>query len=103
MILKRQLVMEDSSVEHDLLLLQFTVELVVKLLGVHKQHLGQLLDLALNIEMETSTSGSVLHVKMSFVLSFNEEGGSFHLWKGVLQIIMEIVKVEIEVSNTPPW
>ena len=91
--------MEDSSVEHDLLLLQFTVELVVKLLGVHKQHLGQLLDLALNIEMETSTSGSVLHVKMSFVLSFNEEGGSFHLWKGVLQIVVQVVQVQEKVPE----
>ena len=95
--------MEDSSVEHNLLLLQFTVKLIVKLFGVNKQHLGQLFDLALNIEMETSSAGSVLHLQVALILSFYEEGGSFHLWKAVLQIIMEIVKVEIEVSNTPPW
>ena len=95
--------MKDSSVEHDLLLLQFTVELIVKLLGVNKQHLCQLLDLSLNIEMETSTSGSVLHMQALFVFSFYEEGRSFHLWKTVLQIIMQIVKVEIEVSDTTSW
>ena len=95
--------MEDSSVEHNLLLLQLAVELVFELLGVKEQHLGQLLDLALNIEMETSTSSSVLHVKMSFVLGLYEERGSFHLWKGVLQIVVKIVQVEIEVSDTTPW
>ena len=102
-ILKCQLVMEDSSVEYDLLLLQFTVELIFELLSVMKQHLGQLLHLTLDIEMETSTSGPVLHVKVAFVLILYEEGGSFHLWKGVLQIIMEIVEVEIEVSDTTSW
>ena len=95
--------MEDSSVEHDLLLLQFAVQLVLELLGVKKQHLGQLFDLALNIEMETSSAGSVLHLQVALILSFYEEGGSFHLWKAVLQIIMEIVKVEIEVSDAAPW
>ena len=95
--------MEDRSVEHNLLLLQLAVQLVLELLGVNEQHLGQLLDLALDIEMETSTSSSVLHVEVAFVLGFYEEGGSLHLWKGVLQIIMKIVKVEIEVSNTTPW
>ena len=95
--------MEDSGVEHDLLLLQFAVQLVLELLGVKKQHLGQLLDLSLHIEMETSTSGSVLHLEVAFILSFYEEGGSFHLWKAVLQIIMQIVKVEIEVSDAAPW
>ena len=95
--------MEDCSVEHNLLLLQLAVELVFELLGVMEQHLGQLLNLTLDIEMETSTSSSVLHVKMSFVLGFYEERGSLHLWKGVLQIVVKIVKVEIEVSDTTPW
>ena len=92
--------MEDSSVEDNLLLLQFTVELIVKLFGVKKQHLGQLFDLSLNIEMETSPAGSILHLQMALILSFYEEGGSLHLWKAVLQIIMEIVQVQIEVSDT---
>ena len=101
MVGEGQFIMEDSSVKHNLLLLQFAVQFVVKLSSVVEQHLGQLLDLALDIEMKTLPPGPVLHHKVTFILCLNKEGRSLHLGEGVLQIVMQIVEVEIKVSDSP--
>ena len=43
--------MEHRRVEHNLLLLQLAVQLVVKLLGVEKQHFPKFLDLESGIDI----------------------------------------------------
>ena len=46
-----KLVVEHRRVEHNLLLLQLAVQLVVKLLGVEKQHFPKFLDLESGIDI----------------------------------------------------
>ena len=55
--------------------------------------------LALHIEMEAAAACSVLHVQATLVLSLYEERRSFHLGKCVLEIVVEVVKVEIKISD----
>ena len=56
MILKRQLVMEDSSVEHDLLLLQFTFKFLIRHSSILEEKFGQLFNLKRK-EMALRTEG----------------------------------------------
>ena len=49
--------------------------------------------------MEAAATCSVLHVEAALVLSLDEERRRFHLGKCVLEIVVEVVKVEIEISD----
>ena len=97
-----ELVVEHRRVKHNLLLLQLAVQLVVKLLGVEKQHFPKFLDLesgidiclfyitskynfiidllkdmhnnlSLNVEVEPFPPCPVLHVEAGLVLRLYEE------------------------------
>ena len=56
-------------------------------------------DLALDVVMEAPPPRPVLHHDLSLVLCVNEEGRGLHLGEGELEVVVEIVQVEEEISD----
>ena len=50
--------------------------------------------------MEAPPPGPVLQHDHALVLGVHEEGGGLHLGEGELEIVVEVVQVQEEVTNT---
>ena len=50
--------------------------------------------------METSATSPVLHHDHPLVLAVNEERWGLHLGEGELEIVVKVVQVEEEISDT---
>ena len=105
--------MKHCGVKHNFLLLQLCIQFVFELAGVDEQNFGYFLylkhlvfifttfdlvlkvefHLPLNIVMKSSAASPILHHQTCFILLFNKEGWSFHLWKCVLQVVMKVVQI----------
>ena len=56
--------------------------------------------LTLNVVMEASAPSPILHHDHSLVLAVYEERWSLHLGESELEIVVEVVQVEVEISDT---
>ena len=83
-----ELVVEHRRVEHNLLLLQLAVQLVVKLLGVEKQHLPKFLDLESGIDN--------LDIRLFYITS------KYNFIIDLLKDMHNNLSLNVEVEPFPP-